>query len=60
MKKNYQQPTMLVVKVQQPQVICQSVTSVYSGDTNIKYYGSGSAESARVKTNSVDWDEWEE
>lgn len=60
MKKNYQQPTMLTVRVQQPQMICQSVASVSSPSTGIQYNGEGSDQSARVKTNSVDWDDWKE
>ena len=61
MKKMYQTPTMNVVEIETAQMIANSVTSVSSnldGDDAINY-GGGSNQAARVKSNTVDWDEWE-
>lgn len=59
MKKMYQSPTMNVVEIEVTQMIANSVTSV-SSDTDITY-GGGSSTAARVKTNTVDWDDdWSE
>lgn len=57
----YQTPTMNVVEIEVTQMIANSVTSVSSnldGDNAINY-GGGSNQAARVKSNTVDWDEWE-
>ncbi len=57
----YQTPTMNVVEIEVTQMIANSVTSVSSnldGDDAINY-GGGSNQAARVKSNTVDWDEWE-
>ena len=57
----YQTPTMSVVEIEVTQMIANSVTSVSSnldGDDAINY-GGGSNQAARVKSNTVDWDEWE-
>lgn len=57
----YQTPTMNVVEIETAQMIANSVTSVSSnldGDDAINY-GGGSNQAARVKSNTVDWDEWE-
>ena len=62
MKKMYQTPTMNVVEIEVTQMIANSVTSVSSnldGDDAITY-GGGSNQAARVKANTVDWDDWEE
>jgi len=60
MKKTYLQPTMNVVKIQHSQMLCGSITDVEGGDTSIGYGGS-STQSARVKSNTVDWDDdWSE
>ena len=61
MKKMYQTPTMNVVEIEVTQMIANSVTSVSSnldGDDAITY-GGGSNQAARVKANTVDWDDWE-
>ena len=61
MKKMYQTPTMDVVEIEVTQMIANSVTSVSSNldvDDAINY-GGGSNQAARVKSNTVDWDEWE-
>lgn len=61
MKKNYVQPTMQVVELNSKTCLLQSsVTSVSSnlGDDAIEY-GGGSNQAARVKGNTVDWDNWE-
>ena len=61
MKKMYQTPTMNVVEIEVTQMIANSVTSVSSnldGDDAITY-GGGSNQAARVKSNTVDWDDWE-
>jgi len=60
MKRVYQKPDMTVVRIQQHSIICTSpVTSVNSGDAGITY-GGGNNEDARVKSNTVDWDDWGE
>jgi len=64
MKKEYQKPTMNVVKIQQYSIICTSpLTSVGTnlGTDNISY-GGGSNQAARVKQNSYNvWDDdWAE
>ena len=61
MKKNYVQPTMQVVELNSKTCLLQSsLTSVSSnlGDDAIEY-GGGSSQAARVKSNTVDWDNWE-
>ena len=60
MKKNYVKPTTTVVEVQiESQLLQRSVQGVNTNtDVNISY-GGGSNQAARVKTNTVDWDEWE-
>ena len=64
MKKTYLQPTMMVVTLQQHCIICTSngvnrvSTNLDEGDA-IGYGGGSSTQSARVKSNTVDWDdEW--
>lgn len=58
----YQTPTMNVVEIEAAQMMALSeVTSVSSnldGDDAINY-GGGSNQAARVKSNTVDWDDWE-
>ena len=62
-KKAYQSPAMNVVEIEAAQMIAFSqVNSVSSnlGDDEISY-GGGSQGPARVKTNTVDWDDdWSE
>ena len=65
MKKTYWQPTMMVVRLQQQSIICSSSSKVSRVSTNldegdaIGYGGCSSTQSARVKSNTVDWDdEW--
>ena len=67
MKKTYLQPTMMVVRLQQQSIICSSSSKVSRVSTNldegdaIGYGGGSSTQSARVKTNTVDWDDdWSE
>ena len=65
MKKTYLQPTMMVVTLQQQSIICASpasrVSSNLTGDDAIGYGGGSSTQSARVKSNTVDWDDdWSE
>ena len=65
MKKTYLQPTMMVVRLQQQSIICSSndvsrVSTNLTGDDAIGYDGGGSGP-ARVKSNTVDWDDdWSE
>ena len=64
MKKTYLQPTMMVVRLQQQSIICTSKVSSVSTNLNegdaIGYDGGGSGP-ARVKSNTVDWDDdWSE
>ncbi len=64
MKKTYLQPTMMVVTLQQHSIICfskgvNSVSTNLTGDDAISFGGAGSGP-ARVKSNTVDWDDWDE
>ena len=62
MKKNYQKPDMMVVRIQhQGHILIDSgtVTTVSSGDADINY-GGGNNQAARTKANTVDWDDWSE
>ena len=64
MKKTYLQPTMMVVRLQQQSIICsskvRSVSTNLTGDDAISFGGGGTG-AARVKSNTVDWDEdWSE
>jgi len=64
MKKTYLQPTMMVVRLQQQSIICSSPVSRVS--TNLDEgaaidYGGGGSRPARVKSNTVNWDDdWDE
>jgi len=64
MKKTYLQPTMMVVTLQQHSIICSSPVNCVS--TNLDEgdaigYGGGGSGPARVKSNTVDWDDdWSE
>ena len=65
MKKTYLQPTMMVVTLQQHSIICaspvSSVSTNLTGDDAIRFGGGSSTQSARVKSNTVDWDDdWSE
>ena len=58
-KKEYQKPTMNVVKIQQAQMLCTSgVDSVNGGDPGIGF-GGGSGEVGRARSfgGFDDWDE---
>ena len=60
MKKTYLQPTMMVVTLQQHSIICSSPVNRVS--TNLDEgdaigYGGGGTGPARVKSNTVDWDD---
>ena len=60
MKKTYLQPTMMVVTLQQHSIICSSPVNRVSTNVDMDYGGS-STQSARVKSNTVDWDDdWSE
>lgn len=60
MKKMYQSPTMNVVEIEVTQMMAQSEVQSVSSNTDITY-GGGSSTAARVKTNTVDWDDdWSE
>ena len=62
MKQYYQNPTTTVIEIQQTQMFCISeIKKVESGEVGITYGNAGSSEAARVKGNSVDWQEdWSE
>ena len=59
----YQTPAMSVVEIEAAQMLADSnlreVSSNLNGDDAINY-GGGSNQAARVKANTVDWDNWEE
>lgn len=63
MRKNYIQPTMIVVKLETEGRVLNG-TSVGTVNTNLTgddaiSYGGGSNQAARVKGTTVDWDDWE-
>ena len=62
MKREYMKPTMQVVELNSKTCLLQSsltsVSSNLTGDDAIEY-GGGSNQAARVKSNTVDWDDWE-
>ena len=61
--KKYHTPTLHIVTVElEGQLLTDSDHTVYTVNSNadIRYDGKGSAEAARVKGNSVDWDDWSE
>ena len=65
MKKTYLQPNMMVVTLQQHSIICTSkvsrVSTNLTGDDAISFGGGSSTQPARVKSNTVDWDDdWSE
>ena len=64
MKKTYLQPAMMAVRLQQQSIICASkVSSVSTNltDGDAIGYGGGGSGPARVKSNTVDWDDdWSE
>ena len=63
MKKTYLQPTMIVVTLQQHSIICSSPVNHVSTnltDDDAIGYGGGGTQSARVKSYTVDWDDWSE
>ena len=60
MKKNYQKPSMKVIKIQHSGIICGSVRGVESGDTGIGFGGGGSGPSRARSFGGFDWDDWDE
>ena len=64
MKKTYLQPAMMVVTLQQHSIICSSPVSHVSSNLDegdAIGYGGGGTGTARVKSNTVDWDDdWSE
>ncbi len=61
MKRRYQKPTMSVVEIEAAQMMALSgVTHVNTSNEVGITYGGGSNQAARVKANTVDWDDWEE
>ena len=64
MKKTYLQPAMMVVTLQQHSIICSSPVSHVSSNLtegDAIGYGGGGTGPARVKSNTVDWDDdWSE
>ncbi len=60
MKKLYIHPTAVVValEIENQLLDASRVQTVDSGSADITY-GGGSNQAARVKSNTVDWDDWE-
>ena len=60
MKKKYLKPTTTVIRIEiQSQLLsASSGVNAVDGNTDITY-GGGSNQAARVKANTIDWDEWE-
>lgn len=60
MKKNYTHPATIVIALEiESQLLDASrVQTVDSGSADITY-GGGSNQAARVKSNTVEWNDWE-
>jgi len=60
--KKYHTPTLHIVTVELEGQLLAGSDTFYTVNSNagIHYDGEGSAEAARVKGNSVDWDDWSE
>ncbi len=60
--KKYHTPTLHIVTVELEGQLLKDSNTFYTVNSNadIHYGGKGSAEAARVKGNSVDWDDWSE
>ena len=60
--KKYHTPTLHIVTVELGGQLLKDISQVNAVNSNagIHYDGKGSAEAARVKGNSVDWDDWSE
>ena len=60
--KEYHTPTLHIVTVELEGQLLADISKVSTVNSNadIHYDGKGSAEAARVKGNSVDWDDWSE
>lgn len=57
MKKTYIQPEILTATLQHTQMLCESITDVQSGTTDVDiFYGGEGTGPARVKLHSI-WDE---
>ena len=50
---------MRVVKIQQMQMLCGSITGVDSGDAGIGIGGPGSGPARARQPGGIDWDDWE-
>ena len=61
-RQDYQEPTMNVVEIETTQMMALSEVHSVSSNSEIGItYGGGSSTAARVKTNTVDWDDdWSE
>ena len=57
MKKIYQKPEMMVVRLQHQGIICQSVRGINSDDVNYGGASSGNTGGVRTKETSGVWDE---
>lgn len=60
--KKYHTPSLHIVTVELEGQLLKDSYTFYTVNSNadIHYDGKGSAEAARVKGNSVDWDDWSE
>ena len=59
MKKNYQKPSMKVIKIQHQGIICQSVNGV-GGNGGFDLGGGGSGPARARSFGGIDWDDWDE
>ncbi len=60
MKKTYQQPTMMVVTLQQQGIICTSPVGDVNTNVDIDYGGGGSGPARARSHGATDWDDWDE
>ena len=60
MKKNYIQPTILVVRIQHSGVICVSQTSTTGLDSNLNYDASGGNQGNAWTKETSDVNPWDE
>ena len=60
MKKNYIKPITTVVRIESETQLLSGSQPVSAVESNADIsYGGGSTQAARVKGNTVDWDNWE-
>lgn len=60
MKKKYLKPITTIIRIETESQLLSACNGVSAVDGNADIsYGGGSTQAARVKANSVEWDDWE-